>query len=291
MCQINAPVEPGSDQGAYGLSMPDLADSGLLNGGHAHEPLVRVEQREGVREERTGMVRLAAGYARFEIEPGIAEVRRGGENDGRFGTVAFATERPLDPAHIVHPFLARPVATLSRWLRRHTFHGGAFLAHGRAWIVVGDSGAGKSTLLATLASHGQGVMCDDVTVVHDGRVHAGPRTVDLRPDVAEHIPGAADLGRVGLRERARLVLDPVPAAAPVGGWVVLDWGDLTVEPVPLGRRPIVVTRSMTLLLNPVAPEALLDLAARPMVRFARPRDWAAADDSVAALLDALSGSA
>ena len=282
-------VHAGSDEGAYGLWLPDLAGSGLLNGGHDHAPLVRVGQRFDAGEERTGMVRLAPGYARFEIEPGIAEVTRGGASDGRFGTIEFATERKVDPGHLVHPFLARPVATLSRWLGRHTFHGGAFLVDDRAWIVVGDREAGKSTLLATLAARGHGILSDDVTVVAGGSALAGPRTIDLRPDGAERLAGAADMGLVGLRRRARVVLDPVPAAAPVAGWVVLDWSpSITVEPLPLREHPLVVTRSMTLLLEPVAPEALLDLAARPMVRFARPRDWAASDDAAGVLVDALS---
>lgn len=281
-------AEPGAD-GAYGLRLPDLAASGLLNAGHAGAPLVRVDQRPGDGEEPTGMVRLAPGYARFEIEPGVAEVTRGGASDGRYGTIEFATERPVDAAHLVHPFLARPVAMLSRWMGRHTFHGGAFLVGDGAWIVVGDREAGKSTLLATVAARGHPVMCDDVTVVEDGRVLAGPRTVDLRPDGGERISGAADLGVVGLRQRARLVLGPVPAAAPVAGWVVPDWSEsIGVEEMRLREHPVVVTRSMTLLLDPVRPEALLDLAARPMVRFARPRDWSAADEAVGALVEALS---
>jgi hypothetical protein len=81
----------------------------------------------------------------------------------------------------------------------------------------------------------------------------------------------------------------VPASAPVAGWVVPEWSaSISVDELPLREHPVVVTRSMTLLLEPVAPEALLDLAARPMVRFARPRDWAASDEAAGALVAALS---
>ncbi|WP_089155891.1 hypothetical protein [Micromonospora sp. NBS 11-29] len=190
---------------------------------------------------------------------------------------------PLTPDVLAHPYLAPVAVVVNRWAGRETFHAGAFVHGGRAWVVLGGRTAGKSTLLAALAARGVPVLTDDIVVCHDGDVLAGPRCVDLR----EPVPGLTLPTReVRDASRLRVALPTVAPRLPLGGWLFLRWGDgpaLTpVAPAELLAR-LAGRRSLPEL--PSDPAALLALAGRPGHDLTRPRDWAALD-ATHRLLDA-----
>lgn len=179
---------------------------------------------------------------------------------------------PALPADLLaHPYLG-PVATVfNRWAGRETFHAGAFVLDGRAWVVLGPRNAGKSSLLAALHARGTEVVSDDIVVVDELAVRSGPRCVDLR----QPVPGIAlDTRTVRAGSRARVGLPPVAARTPLAGWLFLHWGSrLTLDPVPgaelLGR--LAARRSWPHL--PSDPVALLAMAALPGWDLTRPPDW------------------
>ena len=132
--------------------------------------------------------------------------------------------------------------------------------------MLGAKESGKSTMLAWLASeHGAPVLADDLAIVDRGRVLAGPRMIDLRPDRA--IDGMAVRGG----ERVRIDVASSPTSLPVAGTVVLAWGPrLAVAPIAPRDRLSVLAGQRTFPL-PGDPSALLDLAALPMFAVSRPR--------------------
>ncbi|MEU7609712.1 hypothetical protein [Micromonospora sp. NPDC049204] len=195
---------------------------------------------------------------------------------------------PLAADLLAHPYLAPVAVVVNRWAERETFHAGAFVHSGRAWVVLGGRTAGKSTLLAALAARDVPVLADDIVVCAAGDVLAGPRCVDLR----EPIPGLGLPTRVVRDDsRLRLILPAVTPRLPIGGWIFLHWGDrLAVTPVGPAEvlARLVARRSLPEL--PSDPSALLALAARPGFDLTRPRDWAALDATYRLLGAALSGS-
>ncbi|WP_320064771.1 hypothetical protein [Micromonospora sp. RTGN7] len=202
--------------------------------------------------------------------------------DRRRGTATFYGP-PLAPDVLAHPYLAPVAVTLNRWAGRETFHAGAFVHHGQAWVVHGGRTAGKSTLLAALATRDVSVLADDIVVLDGTDVLAGPRCVDLR----EPLPG----GRLPTRPvrdatRLRIALPAVAPRLPLGGWLFLRWGDgpalAPVGPTELLAR-LAARRSLPEL--PSAPTGLLELAGLPGYDLTRPRDWAALD-ATHRLLDA-----
>ncbi|MEU3455148.1 hypothetical protein ABZ671_16345 [Micromonospora sp. NPDC006766] len=200
----------------------------------------------------------------------------------RRGTATFYGP-PLAPDVLAHPYLGPVAVTVNRWAGRETFHAGAFVHTGRAWVVLGVRTAGKSSLLAALAARGVPVLADDIVVLDGGDVLAGPRCVDLR----EPIPGV-DLTTRPVRQdtRLRITLPAVPQRLPLGGWIFLGWGErpaLTpIGPVELLAR-LAARRSLPEL--PSDPAGLLALAGLPGYDLTRPRDWAVLDDTCR-LLDA-----
>ena len=195
---------------------------------------------------------------------------------------------PPTPATILHPYLASTGVVAGHWLGRTPFHGGSFVAGGRAWGVLGGREMGKSSLLMSLHRAGTPVLADDVLVLEDGVAYAGPRCLDLRQSAAERFGAGDYLGVVGTRERWRVTLPPAPGEVPFGGWILLDWGDQ----VELGR-PDPAARLTALVANAgltapgVATPGILDLLDYPMIRFGRPRDWSQADSALEQLLRAV----
>lgn len=206
-------------------------------------------------------------------------------------TVRFAIPEhgtPPDAASLVHPYLVVPAATAQYWLGGQAFHAGAFVVDGGAWIVAGDKGAGKSTTLAWLALRGLDVLADDLVVVADGRVHVGPRCLDLRREAATTLGVGTCIGVVGVRERWRYELPPVEPVARLAGWIYPAWApQVRIDSVPPADRLGRLTHNLALQVPPRSPTDLLNTAALPTWRWTRPRDWAAIDHSIEALLDHL----
>jgi hypothetical protein len=193
------------------------------------------------------------------------------------------------PEALVHPLLALPISILARWRGDLTLHAGGFFAAGRAWGMIGVREAGKSTMLAKLAQSGCPLLADDLLVLDDGVVRAGPACIDLRPDVAERIPGARFLGEVGERPRYRLATPHGPSRAELGGLFLLEWSEgsaIEVEPVPASEALQVIHKQEYIgVLGPTDPKKVMQLLATPVWRLRRPRDWTSTDEAVAAVLD------
>lgn len=175
---------------------------------------------------------------------------------------------------------------MAHWLGRPSFHAGAFVMDGGAWAVVGDREAGKSSTLAWLAAHGYEIVADDILVIEDGAVFAGPRSVDLRGDTAKQLGVGSELGVVGTRERWRLALPQLGAASvPLRGWIFLAWRS---EPE---LRRLSCSACLTRLIGHIGmrrsaanPSALLELATLPAWDFGRKRDWQLMDQTGERLL-------
>jgi hypothetical protein len=196
---------------------------------------------------------------------------------------------PIGDREIVHPYLASTASVVAHWTGMHSFHAGAFLVDGRVWGLLGARGAGKSSLLAHLALEGFPIFTDDVLVLRDGSALAGPRCVDLRAEPASVFKVGEALGIVGTRERWRLAVGPVPAEAPLAGWLCLGWGSFRIGVVTPQDRIAMLLGSLSLRVAPADPSALLDLVELPMLFVRRKRDFKALDSDAARLIDHLSG--
>jgi hypothetical protein len=148
------------------------------------------------------------------------------EQDGTGGRLHLALSRPVAERDLGHPFLSIVGVLGPLWAGGVALHGGVFLSHGRAWVVMGGKEGGKSTTLALLARAGHRVMADDLAVVAPNlMVHRGPRFVDLRQEASESLGVGEPIGMLGTRERWRYRLGEAPLAAPLGGLILPRWGD------------------------------------------------------------------
>jgi hypothetical protein len=185
---------------------------------------------------------------------------------------------------LVHPLLTVPISILARWRGDLTLHAGAFEHAGRAWGVVGGREAGKSTTLARLSQRGCPLLADDLLVLDGDDVRAGPTCVDLRPDVAQRIPGARSMGEVGGRERFRLSTPEGAVRASLAGIFLLEWGQdegVRVDQIaPPEALQVIFRQEYIALLGPTDPAKVLELMKAPMWRVSRPRDWSRADEVI-----------
>jgi hypothetical protein len=110
-------------------------------------------------------------------------------------------------------------------------------------------------------------------VVERGTALAGPRCIDLRPTTARSLGTGTSLAGADGRERWRIVTRASITSAPVAGWIVPAWDErVSVTALPptdrvqfvLGHRSVITARENA--------EAILELAALPCLRFARPHD-------------------
>jgi hypothetical protein len=254
--------------GAYGLVLTGIDDCGrMLQPAPAQWDVLRVQRHSG--RSLPVKFRYFVGSDRAEL------IVAGGPSiivDRAESFVEFATRDPLPDRAVVHPFLAFPAAVRSHWARRQCLHAGAVIVDGRAWAVVGDKEGGKSSTLAWLAQDGWAIATDDLLVVDDKDVLAGPRCIDLRAETARSLGVGEPLGVVGSRPRYRLYLDPVPPAVPLAGWIFLEWGaELEAERLPVGRLLQSIFAHDALNLPPQDPSVHLDLAALPGWAVRRPR--------------------
>ncbi len=176
----------------------------------------------------------------------------------------------ISHSELVHPLLQRVSSHLALARGHHAMHAGAVIGSAGAWVVVGPKYAGKSTLLASLVKAGTPVLTDDVLVFGAGMALAGPRCIDLRPDMRRFGSGT----RVRPRDpRNRIELAPIAAEHPLAGVIHLEWSSADTAIEPLHHRD-----ALNHLLEvrgengwPRDPRALLDLAALPTFSLRRPR--------------------
>lgn len=212
------------------------------------------------------------------------------------GTCAIDFERRVIRLHladhepdgaVLHPGLGPAFILAAHQRGLPCFHAGVVVLHGVAWGVLGHKGAGKSTTLAELDRAGHAVLADDLLILHEGAALRGPRFIDLRPSAAPRFPEAIDAGRLGLRHRHRLPLGAAPEHAPFGGWLLPEWGDeVRAEPVAPHARIGLLAELLSVRAAPKDPAMLLDLAAQPMLRIARPKAFEEIEDYLDLLIEA-----
>lgn len=204
-------------------------------------------------------------------------------------TATISLPAQPSPEALVHPLLTIVASTHGRWRGALTLHGGAFVLDGRAWAVLAEKDGGKSTTLAGLAGRGLPVLTDDLVVVDGGDVLAGPRSIDLRPDAAEHLGEGEYIGFAGGRHRHRIALGQPPSRVPLAGLAVLTWSDgreLRVRKLSIDERLGTICRHEALsMMGSQPPEALFQAVGLPMYEVSRPRSWAAHDRVVDALVE------
>jgi hypothetical protein len=270
--------------GAYGFRLDGVPGAGdLLVEAPANWPQLTLVRGRG--RGRPDIEEVTADHARLWLASGAyAELDRAASRalvDVPVGTTDGA---------LVHPYLAPVVLIMSRWLGREGMHGGGIVAGGGVWAVLGHKTAGKSTTLAWMARSGLGVVSDDVLIIDNGTVLAGPRSIDLRAEAAQQLEAGEPMGRVGARSRWRLRLAPVPAELPLRGWVTLEWGDaVAVEPLQGAQRLAALLPHRGVFLAPQDADLLLRLSALPHLRLIRPRKWELLGDATERLVDAIAG--
>jgi hypothetical protein len=183
-------------------------------------------------------------------------------------------------SELVHPLLGRLASHLLVTRGGDGMHAGAVAGASGAWAVIGPKGAGKSTLLAGLAKVGIPIVSDDVLVFADGLALAGPRCIDLRPDMTRFGLGIAVRPS---DPRHRISLPPIAAEHRLIGLIHLEWSaaDTTIQ--PLNHREA-IERLLAVRSEkgwPRDPRALLDLATLPTLCLRRPRTMHGLDRSIA----------
>jgi hypothetical protein len=267
--------------GCYGLRVEGVSESvrSLLGSTDADWPAVYV--RGGVSESDDERAFVSATEARVGL-PG------GGEIVVARTPLVAEVLLPTPPTddELLHPYLGYVAAIVSRWFGRDCVHAGAFVLDGEAWALVGERQAGKSSMLGWLAAHGYDIVCDDVLVIEDGQVFAGPRFVDLRPEAAEVLGTGNPIGLVGARHRWRLPVGPIPAQLPLAGWIFLGWSkELEIARASVVRRLSTLKEQLSLFTTPRDPSSLLDLAAFPAWELRRPQGWDSMPDAARRLLE------
>ncbi len=268
-------AQPGDRAGAYGLAITGLegVPRRLTRAPGDWRRLYLEQSRpsEGDRQRSTAIGEDGA-FIRFDRHHAVSIDRT-----RRRAIVLAPSDR--EPELLAHPLLILPAVAFAAWEGRAALHGGAFLANGHAWGLFGSHRAGKSTALAALALAGTPVLADDLVVVADGRVLAGPRYVDLRPSAARHFELPPDVASV--RQRHRLTPAPAPTQAPIGGWIFLSWGKQVLRRLDRGETlaRLADAYALTPLFQPTALQ-LLELASHPAFELRRPRSFAAVGETI-----------
>lgn len=252
--------------GAYGLKIQGLSVGALLPRVDSGAPELSVSVELGC----VGGRRESFGPRGAEIallDGGWVSLTPGGH-------AHFVLPRSVPDEEIVHPWLVPAAATLNGWHGRQVLHGGAFARDGRGVVVLGDKEDGKSTLLAALALAGEvDILADDLAVIDNGAIQAGPRCIDLRPGTEAGLAHSRAHQLVRDAGRLRMPLKPCPPAAVLRAIVVLGWCDGNAVTL----RPLEQSAGFTALL-PHAMSAgwngnLLDLLGVPVWSLSRPRSW------------------
>ncbi|MEP7054597.1 MAG: hypothetical protein ABI912_05050 [Actinomycetota bacterium] len=264
-------------RGAYELQVTGLKNAERLNAGvPADWPRVRLAYQAGT---DAGEMVVDDRHASFPCSERGSVVA-----DRATGTVTVTAPEPISDDEIVHPLLAWAASAYARWLGREAFHAGGLVIGDGVWGVAGDRAAGKSTLLAAAGRAGIGVVADDLLVMRGTTTFAGPRCVDLREESAAYLGMGTALKTQG-RERYRVALGPVPAQAPLRGWLLLAWADVPeLVPVRPAEALVRVSAQRMMQLGAAAPERMLDHAALPVRELRRPRRFGSLDETLDLLL-------
>lgn len=193
--------------------------------------------------------------------------------------------RPIEDWEWEHP-LGTVVAAC--WALLHGswgLHGAAVVVDGRAWVLLAAPGGGKSTLSHALDRAGLPVLSDDLALITDGRVQAGPRVIDLREPSARALGVGSRLESGQGRVRWRVPLGEAPAQAPLAGVVELAWGEgaPTLTRLGISERLALLREHDGMALGAPSPVDLLDLVPSPFLRLTRRRTFAGLAESVEAI--------
>jgi hypothetical protein len=210
--------------------------------------------------------RASQTEARFHLENGgLIEIVL------RAKRAKITTPERLAIKELIHPYLAPIAAMLAYWLDRESFHAGAFCSNGEVWALFGERGSGKSSTLGWLAQNGVPIVCDDMLILDGLTAFAGPRSIDLRGDVAKLLGVGEPLGVVGARERWRLTVPQIDGDLRLGGTVFLSWGERrTAAHLLPSERLARLLPQRGVRIPPKAPEALIALAELPSWDLTRP---------------------
>jgi hypothetical protein len=242
-----------------------------------HVSVAKADDAEGFES------RLDCEHADLRLHPVGRLCMRRGEDRADFSF----PDPPADET-VLHPYLAPAAALAQLWAGREAFHGGAAATAAGAVALFADKQGGKSTTLAWLASeHALPVLADDLIVLDDGAVLAGPRCLDLRRDTILDRLADDHVELAPARDRLRLTLDQAPAETPLAASVMLRWGAKVAiaELPPLERLRRLLPNRMYRDRLSGNPEALLKLTALPLFTLTRPRGRAGLQEGARALLD------
>jgi hypothetical protein len=270
-------------RGCYGFRLAGVEDAAeLLVDAPAEWPELRIEcgpargdppPLDSIGPDRAELPLQSGGWVELERES---------------NRVAFSLPGDPPDRDLVHPYLAPAAAVAARWAGRESFHAGALIAGGGAWGLLGDKETGKSSTAGLLAVNGHAILTDDLLVLDGQTAFAGPRCIDLREAPASRLGAGEPMGVVGLRERWRLTLPPVPAAVPLRGWVTLEWGErVAIERLEGPERLLALLPFRTVQIAPAEPQELVRLSSLPVLRLSRPREWAVLPEAVERLLGAV----
>ena len=265
--------------GAFGLRVEGFDDPSLLVGVPSAWPSVAVRTVIG-----EGGDDAPAVIGEDEASTGIAGI--GDVTLQRDpARVVVRSPFPVDSDFLVYPVLGWVAWVMACWDGLFVTHGAAFVIDGRAWVALGQSGDGKSTLMAALAQRGVAVLTEDVVVIVNGSVLAGPRRIDLRPDAPASL-GLAGTRWIRGRTRRSVSLGSVAPSTPLAGFVRLQWGEeVSAVPIPPFFRIDAFSGFVGAL--PGTPQPMLDAVAMPMIGLVRPRSWTTIGVAVDAMLTAV----
>jgi len=275
----------GAEPGAYGLRIKGLRGAQRwMQPVPAGAPELRVQVRRGTPRPCGG-----PGWALDGRHVFVDLVPNGSLHMALGSAVArYVFPAPHPPSDLLHPYLAAAVAVAHGWMARETIHGGAIVTPRGAIMVLGGREDGKSSTLAWLSAElGVPVLTDDLCVVGDGAVLAGPRCIDLRAPTVRRYGARWDVGPARGSARFRLALPPAPDRAEVVGTAVLRWGDrLRCAEVRPHERLAEIGSQRAFGPLDADPATVLDLAALPMIALERPATLGSLPRAAEALLAA-----
>lgn len=187
-------------RGAYGLILSGpIATNAALRTVTDPVGYLAIEQSAVIPE---GHDSLEPGSARATMADGtvVSVVQTGSMHY----TASLAGGHEKSNEELVHPYLAPIAALIHRWEGRAALHAASLAWLGRGMLLVGEPGQGKTTTAAMAVAEGAELLTDDLSIIRDGRLLAGPRSVDVRPEAAALLGSTGIRVRGGARERSVL---------------------------------------------------------------------------------------